>query len=402
MRYQIQVLSSDSDLLIREAMSQIGVTPEGIEIMAPKGCFYVLRIAGLSEHAMGILKQEMLAKGGEVAVPRNAAILGETTGEVLLMGTVAQFGRLMLKLKQQPFGLSILADDLRGTFARLNRRPNPTTFESSVFQWGQRTYVMGIINMTPDSFSGDGLDLDDEERRLYNAVEQAKIFKDEGADLLDLGGESTRPGATTVDADEERRRILPAIRALKQNTTLPISVDTQKAVVAEAALEQGAHIINDIWGLQGDPAMARVIGDYGAGVVLMHNSKSKNYIDLMGEIITFLDDSINLALKNNISQEKIWVDPGIGFGKTREQNLEVIDRLDELKILGCPILLGTSRKSVIGLTLNLPVDQRLEGTAATVALGVAKGADILRVHDVQAMVRTARMADAIVRRRVES
>ena len=185
---------------------------------------------------------------------------------------------------------------------------------------------------------------------------------------------------------------------MAQTSVLPISVDTQKAKVAAAALAAGADIINDIWGLQKDPDMPKVVADYGATVIVMHNKENCEYRDLMGEILAFLEKSLEIADRHGIPRTKVWVDPGIGFGKTTEQNLEVLRRLDELKVLGCPILLGTSRKSVIGNTLNLPVEERLEGTAATVSLGIAKGTDVVRVHDVKAMVRTARMTDAIVRR----
>lgn len=401
MRYNVQIYSATDKHRLFQTMRDIGVTPEGAEIMAPKGQFYCLRVSGLSGIALSLLKQEMLAKGGEAALPRHAALLNEVPGDALLMGTTAQFQRLLEKLLLQPFGLSELASEISEAFKRFNNSPRPLTIGDKTFQWGSRTYVMGIINMTPDSFSGDGLGKMSEDIRFQSLLAQVDRFQSEGTDILDIGGESTRPGAETVEAEEEKRRVVPVVRILKSHTMLPISVDTQKAVVAEAALEQGAHIINDIWGLQGDPAMARVIGAYGAGIVVMHNKNDKTYTDLMGEIISFLDRSINIALKNNIPQEKIWVDPGIGFGKTREQNLEVIDRLHELRVLGCPILLGTSRKSVIGLTLDLPVEERLEGTAATVAIGIARGTDIIRVHDIKSMVRTAKMTDAIVRRGVE-
>lgn len=280
------------------------------------------------------------------------------------------------------------------------KAPHSSFLKGQVFAWGSRTYVMGIINLTPDSFSGDGLGkVSEEHRRTMFAVEQARQFADEGASILDLGGESTRPGAPFVDAEEEYQRVIPAVKAISEMTTLPISIDTQKAVVAKAAVEAGASIINDIWGLQGDPEMVKVAADSGASIVVMHNKRSTDYQDLMAEIINFLEKSLEIAVKHGISRDKIWIDPGIGFGKTREDNLKVLNRLDELRVLGQPILLGTSRKSVIGLTLDLPVEERLEGTAATVALGIAKGADIVRVHDVRAMVRTAKMSDAIVRQR---
>lgn len=281
------------------------------------------------------------------------------------------------------------------------------------FRWGERTYVMGILNVTPDSFSGDGL----LQRRdpVEAALEQARRFLEAGADVLDVGGESTRPGAEPVGLEEELRRVVPVVRELAR--VFPeavISVDTYKAAVAEAALEAGAHLVNDVWGLRADPRMAEVVARYGVPVILMHNRSTPNnaemrerlggryvgvaYENLLEDVKRELLESVALAHAAGIPDERIILDPGIGFGKTVEQNLELVDRLDEIRALGYPVLLGPSRKSFIGYTLNLPPEERLEGTAAAVAVGIVRGADIVRVHDVQAMVRVARMTDAIVRR----
>lgn len=259
-------------------------------------------------------------------------------------------------------------------------------------RWGQRTYVMGIMNVTPDSFSGDGMAGDP--RR---ALDQALRFQEDGADLLDVGGESTRPGHMPVSADEELRRVMPVLELLAAEVRLPISIDTYKSQVARRALEAGASIINDVWGLKRDPDIARVAAETGAGLILMHNQQGTEYADLLPDIMRSLRWSMDTALEAGVVAEEIVLDPGIGFGKTAEQNLEVLRRLGELRTLGRPLLLGTSRKSTIGLVLGLPADQRVEGTAATVALGIAQGADIVRVHDVREMARVARMADAIVR-----
>ena len=273
--------------------------------------------------------------------------------------------------------------------------PNPpsVTCRGAEFRWGSRTYIMGIINATTDSFSGDGL-----AGNAAVAVEQAVRFVADGADVLDIGAESTRPGHRPISAGEELQRLLPILEAVRQAVEVPISVDTSKAAVAREAVRRGADIINDIWGFQADPEMAPVAAASGVPVVLMHNRANAEYRNLMAEIITGLRQSIDLALAAGIPPGRIIVDPGIGFGKTKEQNLDVLAHLEELKSLGFPLLLGTSRKSVIGYVLDLPVTERLEGTAATVALGIAHGADIVRVHDVRQMVRVARMADAIVRR----
>ena len=260
------------------------------------------------------------------------------------------------------------------------------------FAWGKRTYVMGIINVTPDSFSGDGLGHDAEA-----ALEQALRFQDEGADIIDVGGESTRPGSTPVTVEEEKRRVIPVIRLLASRLDVPVSVDTYKREVAREALAAGAAIINDVWGLKRDPALADLAAREGAPIVLMHNQQGLDYSDLVPEVLASLRSSLRQALEAGVPSENVVLDPGLGFGKRPEHNLELLRRLAELKALGLPLLVGTSRKSTIGLVLDLPVEERLEGTAATVALAIANGADIVRVHDVKAMTRVARMSDAIVR-----
>jgi dihydropteroate synthase len=262
-----------------------------------------------------------------------------------------------------------------------------------MFDYGKRTYIMGILNVTPDSFSDGG-----NFNNIDTAVNHAKEMINDGADIIDLGGESTRPGHTYVDSQEEKRRILPVIKKLKEEIKVPISVDTYKADVAEASLELGVQMINDIWGLTKDKNMANVIAKYDAYVCIMHNQDTTEYNkDIMEAIKEFLQNSIDLALKSGIKKEKIVLDPGIGFGKTFEQNLEVLKRLDEIKTLGYPVLLGTSRKSVIGNVLNVEPKERLEGTIATTVLGIRDGVDIVRVHDVKENLKAAKMADAIYR-----
>jgi len=269
------------------------------------------------------------------------------------------------------------------------------------------------VNATPDSFSGDGLLQTDD--WVQAAVERARLFVKWGADILDIGGESTRPGAQPVDEETELARVVPVVQAIAQEVDVAISVDTYKARVAAAAIEAGAHMVNDVWGLRMDPDMARVVADYDVPVVLMHNrSRPKNavqearlggryegieYTHLLNDILDELEASIEIALAAGIPETHLIIDPGVGFGKTVEQNLELVDRLDVFRVLGRPVLLGTSRKSFIGYTLDLPPAERVEGTAATVAIGIARGADIVRVHDVLSMVRVARMTDALVRRR---
>ncbi|MDI3258069.1 MAG: dihydropteroate synthase [Kyrpidia sp.] len=283
-------------------------------------------------------------------------------------------------------------DVLRDVVHRATRRLPPMRAGNRTWTW-DRTLVMGILNVTPDSFS-DGGRFDDPERALAHAREMVA----EGADILDIGAESTRPGHTPVSAEEELRRLLPVVRAVASDLDVPISVDTYKARVAEAAVREGADMINDIWGLKRDPEMAPCAARLGVPVILMHNRESPPERDVMGIMLRELQESIRLARRAGIRDEQIILDPGIGFGKTYEQNLRVMRRLRDVRALGYPVLLGTSRKSMIGRTLNLPVDRRVEGTAATVALGVSLGVDIVRVHDVPQMVRTVRMMDAMIGR----
>jgi len=294
--------------------------------------------------------------------------------------------------------------------------------------WGSRTYIMGILNITPDSFSGDGLiapssqssSLSDKQgmgdNGINTAMELARRFVGTGADILDVGGESTRPGAEPVSAAVEIERVLPVIRALATELDALISIDTYKAEVAEAALEVGAHLVNDVSGLKADPGLAHVIARRHVPVILMHNRSSwanaeirerlggryvgVPYVNLLEDIQHELMESVAIAQAAGIPTEHIILDPGIGFGKTVEQNLELFNRLDEIRALGFPVLVGPSRKSFIGYTLNLPPDQRLEGTAAAVAVSIVRGADIIRVHDVEFMVRVVRMTDAIVRQKI--
>lgn len=251
---------------------------------------------------------------------------------------------------------------------------------------------MGILNVTPDSFSGDGLD-----GRPEQAIARATEMAAQGADILDIGGESTRPGAERVSVDEELRRVIPVLKQVAKLISIPISIDSYKSDVARQALDCGASLINDIWGLKEDIKLAALAAERNVPIILMHNQKGTAYKDVMAEVLASLRRSVAQAIKAGVSAENIIIDPGIGFGKTVEHNLEIMRRLDEFQVLGYPLLLGTSRKSTIGKILDLPPDQRLEGTAATVAIGIAKGADVVRVHDVGPMMRVVRMSDAIVR-----
>ncbi len=290
------------------------------------------------------------------------------------------------------------------------RQPPPTVVRGRAWRWGERTFVMGVVNVTPDSFSGDGLLARHDP--IAAAVDQATAMVEAGADILDVGGESTRPGSDAVDEAEEIARVRPVIAAIRRALEVPISIDTSKAAVAEAALDAGADLVNDVWAMSADPRMADVVARARVPVVLMHNRLATaatggpvgghyadvRYDDVVADVRNALLGLAEAARGAGIPPEHIILDPGLGFGKTPAQNLELLDRVDELRSLGWPILVGPSRKSFVGAALGLPPGDRLEGTAAAVAVAVARGADIVRVHDVAAMVRVARMADAIVRR----
>lgn len=295
-----------------------------------------------------------------------------------------------------------------------------------VFIWGSRTYVMGILNITPDSFSGDGILSSTPSPGgskssfhpdwLENALILARMFNELGVDIIDVGGESTRPGSDQIGIEEELERVIPVIQGIKNELDIPVSIDTYKSEVAREALKSGADIVNDVWGLKADKNMASVIANYEVPVILMHNRSSwahadiqrnlggryigMEYQNLIQDIKRELLESISIASDAGIPQENIIIDPGIGFGKTVEQNLELINNLDKIRDMGYPVLYGPSRKSFIGYTLDLPADQRIEGTAAAVAIGIERGADIIRVHDVEFMLRVARMSDAIIRNKI--
>ncbi|NTU34325.1 dihydropteroate synthase [Brevibacillus sp. HB1.1] len=261
-----------------------------------------------------------------------------------------------------------------------------------VLPLGERTLVMGILNVTPDSFSDGGRYVD-----VDAALAQARAMVEAGADLIDIGGESTRPGSEAVDEATELDRVLPVIRTLSQELSVPLSIDTYKAAVAERAILEGAHIINDVWGAKRDPRMAEVAARLDVPIILMHNREDTDYHDFFPNYIKDLRESVQIALQAGVKQERIILDPGIGFVRTVEQNLETMRRLDDLVGLGYPVLLATSRKRMIGHVLDLPVDERVEGTAATVALGAAKGCHMVRVHDVKEMKRVTKMMDAMLK-----
>lgn len=379
----------------RRAIAAVGADPAGCGWMAPKAVHRLVMLDGVRPEQANIIKQEMLGKGGDAAVSRGVVDHSVAETRVLLMGTLKQYQYFLDKLKCQPFGLAGLAVRIREVLdGQEGFCPYDLDCRGKTIRLGERTLVMGILNVTPDSFSDGGKYCCDP----AIALERARQMVADGADIIDLGGESTRPGHIPVGEEEELARVMPVLRKLLQEIPVPVSIDTTKSAVAGPALELGAHMINDQWALRADPALAALAAEYGAPLILMHNQKGTVYRDLMGDMVEYFRESIGLARQAGVAGEKIILDPGLGFGKSAGQNLEVLRRLKELRCLGQPVLIGPSRKSTIGRVLNLPVGERVEGTAAAVAVGVANGANIVRVHDVKEMARVTRMTDAIMGR----
>ncbi len=379
-------------------LQRIGVDSYGIIEMVPKMRTLCIQLSQLACRQANILKQEMLSLGGDAAVARGTVACSIDKTDCVLIGTAKQLSRLCRKLKVQPFGLPELAGELETLLAQVVSAP--TAWKTSRRSLSlQRPLIMGILNLTPDSFSDGGRCSDPQ-----CAFEKALAMEAEGADIIDIGGESTRPGAAPVSSDEEIDRIIPIIERLAGTLKCAISVDTWKSAVAGKALSAGAEIINDISGFNFDPQMAGIAALSGAGVVLMHTrgtpdkmQRDTTYTDLMAEISAGLRASVAGAREAGVSDDCIAIDPGIGFGKNAAGNLELIRRLAELSGFGLPILTGPSRKSFIGRVLGREqTDDRLFGTAATVALSVSHGAAILRVHDVRAMRDVADMAYAVL------
>lgn len=377
----------------------VGATAAAAQWMADEATMRPVRLEGVSGKAASLLKQEALALGAECAVSRSVAGFDNTAQPVVLIATIKQHRALADKLRAQPFGLPRLAEQaLAAVEACDASRASALTIGRHELPLGERTLVMGIINVTPDSFSGDGVD-----GRPKEAVEQARRFADEGADIVDVGGQSTRPGSEEVSTEAEKGRVLPVIEQIAAEVDLPISIDTDKAQVASAALDAGAGMMNDVRALRGE-GMLELAVSRRVPVCLMHMlgvprtmQEQPEYDDLMADIYRFLSDRVGACVEGGIPPGDIMVDPGIGFGKTVNDNLTLLRRLREFRSLGCAVLVGTSRKSTIGKVLDLPADERVEGTAATCACAILNGADIIRVHDVREMVRVARMTDAIVR-----
>jgi dihydropteroate synthase len=397
--YLISVPDLDQYALKSE-MRRIQVHDRGIKIMLPKAQFRTVKIKDLPVTQANIIKQDMLSFGGDAATAMGTINHSIKKTDILIFGTLQQFKNLTSKLKHQYFGLKNIAGRIDEALGDNDRTPKPMKIGGKTFDFNKRTYIMGILNVTPDSFSDGGKYIN-----FNDAVAHGRKMIEDGADIIDVGGESTRPGATPVSAAEEIKRVIPVIKELAKVKGAVISIDTTKSPVAEAAIKAGASMINDVSALRFDKKIAKVAARHNAALVLMHMlgnprvmQENPVYGDLISDIISCLQNSVSIAIKGGVRQNRIIVDPGFGFGKIVEHNLEILRRLKELKALGSPVMIGTSRKSTIGKVLGLPPDKRLEGTAATVTAAIAGGANFVRVHDVEEMSRVAKMADSIYRK----
>ncbi len=395
LKHNPRIISHNNGGFLRQEIEKIGVHPRGIKRIFPRGQFLAVKLENISRPQCNIMKQGMLAVGGDAAVSWQVVAEKVDQSNVILLGTNEAINRFAQHLQAQSFDLPQIGQLVQQSIERFKIMPQAIPYPDGVLQ-PDKTIIMGILNVTPDSFSDGG-----EFYERDQAVKHALQMIEDGADIIDIGGESTRPGAAQVSLEEELNRTVPVIEGIKKaNSTALISIDTYKAKVAEAALKAGAMIVNDISGLGFDSNLPQIVARYKVPVVIMHiqgtprdMQKNPDYQDLISEITLYFRERIKIALDAGIPQEQIIIDPGIGFGKKSEQNYEILRRLDEFKTLGQPLMIGPSRKSFIGHVLNLPAHERLEGTAAAVTLGILKGAQLIRVHDIKAMTRVARVCD---------
>ena len=389
---RIKSLSHAARMLV-----ELQVAQDGAEIMAPKQVFHAFRISDLDVRGANILKQAALSSGAECATPRHVIATAEGAADVILTSTRAQLAAICENLARQPFGLRNVREQIAALLQLADAPPAVWRIAGRELHLS-RTLIMGVLNVTPDSFSNPG-----EHSDPQVAIEAAVAMEADGADIIDVGGESTRPGSRPVEADEELSRVIPVLEGLAGRLSVPISIDTRKPEVARGVLEAGAAIVNDVTAFA-DDAMVQLAASTDVGCVLMHMlgepgtmQDEPAYDDVMGEISGFLRERSDVLVAAGVARERIVVDPGIGFGKTLAHNLEIFDRLGELAGLGFPMLVGPSRKRFIGDVLGTEVDERLEGTAAAVCYAILQGASVVRVHDVKQMARVARMTDALVR-----
>lgn len=403
--FLMRILQINHPKYLKRIMQDIKVDPYGIKIMMPKARNYLIKINSLSNIAANILKQEMLSLGGDVALARDALTGKIKKTDCLVIGSLSQLSRLSLKLRQQPFTLNKVAEDLSHTLSDYEKKNFVLNLGRHKLNINEgHTRIMGIVNLTPDSFSGDGLyqsTVNSQQSAVSRIADFIEKMVDDGADIIDLGGESTRPQARPITVREELKRTIPVIKRIIKKVKVPVSIDTSKPEVAKQALDNGAAIVNDITGLR-NPEMAKVVCGYKAALVIMHMKgtprsmqNDPEYDSLIDEIIEFLAQAIKHAEVLGIDKEKIIVDPGIGFGKTAEHNLEILNNLREFKILGRPLLVGPSRKSFIGKILGVSPQERVFGSIASCIQAVRNGANIVRVHDVKAVKQALKVSDSI-------
>jgi len=383
-------------------MSQIGVDPDGIRIMQPKGELICMKLYHVESRWCNVLKQELLSIGADLAVSKDLVYKNAPFSDCIIIATLNHIKLLLEKLEDQPPYLKKLRESIELTLN--NFKMDEYTFKLPDKTFTIKQYdplIMGILNLTPDSFSNDGAYRDGCD--VEKIIDKAVSMQEEGADIIDIGGESTRPGSDSIDVSEELSRVMPVLKKLVKRISIPISIDTYKSQVAERALDGGAMILNDISGLRHDERMLDIISKYKSGLVIMHMKGEPKtmqqdpcYDDLLGEISSFLSSSIDLALRAGLDKESIIIDPGIGFGKTLEDNLYILRNLEEFKSLGCPILAGPSRKSFIGKVLDVDVEKRLLGTVASVVLAISHGAGIIRVHDIASISQVCKITKSIL------
>lgn len=398
MDHRARVLDLRRPQELRAEMAALGVHARAVDWLADKARFRAVRLENVDGRAAALLKQEMLAIGADCAVHQRVASFNADPAVVVLLGSRRHYERLGERAQGQAFGLEGMAGEALAAVEGFDgeRTPGLCCGEREL-ALGERTLLMGIINVTPDSFSGDGLSGDAEA-----AIQQARRFAEEGADILDVGGESTRPGSGGVSVEEELERVLPVIERLAGELDCVVSIDTSKPEVARLAVAAGATMINDVYGLRAE-GMIETVAETGLPAVIMHMQgaprtmqEAPHYDDVIADIYGFLAERVETAVAGGVERSQLLVDPGIGFGKTVNHNLEILRRLREFKSLGLGVLIGASRKSTIGKVLDLPAEERIFGSAAACALAIANGADIIRVHDVTEMKQVAQMTDAIL------
>ncbi len=396
MMFNARVLDLRNRDEIKGEMRKVGSTSAGVKIMSRKADQRLIRLENVGTKEANIIKQEMLSAGGDAVTHKGTLDHSVEESDLILLGTIHQYEKLIHKLKIQPFTCKDIAAEIEEVLENFDKRGFVLKFPKKEIAL-DRTLVIGILNVTPDSFS-DGGKFFDADTAINHGVEMAR----QGADIIDIGGESTRPFSEPVSPEEELKRVRPVVEGLLQKVDIPISIDTRRPIVAKEIIELGAQMVNDVSGLR-DPEMVSTVADLNVPVVVMHMlgtpktmQEKPEYKDVMGEIMRYLRNQIDSAVAGGVQRENIIVDPGIGFGKTVEHNLEIIRRLGEMRSLGLPILVGASRKSFIGKILDSEMADRLEGSLAALVSSVLNGANIVRVHDVGESVRAVKMADSII------